>query len=130
MHLDNRRLAATVLAGVGILTLHCDDESPQGKGSDSVGDLPSCRSYSDCESDPCTIAACDSQTRTCIFTAFEGDGDGDPAQVCGGSDCDDDDVAIRGGGSQGPSVEECDYADNDCDGEVDEGIDFSSIEYC
>jgi hypothetical protein len=45
------------------------------------------------------------------------DGDGDPADFAGGTDCDDTDPTTH------PGAEEiCDLRDNDCDGEIDEGV--------
>jgi hypothetical protein len=44
---------------------------------------------------------------------LDGDGDGFPAS----EDCDDGDASVNAG-----ATEICDGADNDCDGEVDEGV--------
>ena len=46
------------------------------------------------------------------------DGDGYAGGACGGDDCDDDDPAVYPG-----AEEECNGEDDDCDGEVDEGLD-------
>ncbi len=48
-----------------------------------------------------------------LSTAEDADGDGIPA----GDDCDDGDPAVAPG-----AAEACDGVDNDCDGEVDEGV--------
>ncbi len=45
------------------------------------------------------------------------DGDGVESEACGGDDCDDEDATQSPG-----NVETCDLQDNDCDGDVDEGV--------
>lgn len=46
----------------------------------------------------------------------DSDGDGYDTKGCGGGDCNDANSAIKPG-----AAEQCDYADNDCDGTTDEG---------
>lgn len=76
-----------------------------------------CGSSADCaDDDPCTVdETCDSVTRTCFHQPLDGDGDGQPPRVCGGTDCDDsrNDVGVG-------QPELCgNTQDDDCDGVVD-----------
>lgn len=48
----------------------------------------------------------------CTWDLLDGDGDGDPPAVCGGTDCDDSNPAA-------PGPEICNGLDDDCDGEID-----------
>jgi hypothetical protein len=76
------------------------------------------------DGDACTDDLCDDETRSCISTPRDADGDGFPARavdlkVCGGgSDCDDTPgigAAIHPG-----APEICNGRDDDCDGQVDD----------
>jgi len=81
-------------------------------------EAPACQSAEDCPADdPCQVPFCRPDTRTCSYTPFDGDGDGEPAIVCGGRDCDDSRPDVRPG-----VAEACNGRDDDCDGEVDEGL--------
>lgn len=75
-----------------------------------------CADDSDCrDDDPCTTeVVCDPASRVCLWTPLDGDGDGQPPRVCGGTDCDDSDGLTFTG-----AVELCDGIDNSCDGLVD-----------
>lgn len=87
---------------------------------------PPCRDNADCVTDdPCQVGACDAATRACAFTPFDGDEDGHAPRVCGGDDCDDSKGRVRPG-----HPEECNGRDDNCDGVVDEGINFATTEHC
>lgn len=51
---------------------------------------------------------------------IDADEDGEPAEACGGKDCDDSDERIKGGSK--PAIEICDGADNDCNSQVDDNL--------
>jgi hypothetical protein len=76
-----------------------------------------CGARVDCaDEDPCTTdERCNSAVRTCVYDVLDGDGDGLPPPICGGTDCDDSNGVVGG------SEERCDGFDNDCDGRTDEG---------
>ncbi len=75
-----------------------------------------CTSDAECPTtDPCRVfVRCDASRGLCQYVPLDGDADGDPAVVCGGTDCDDSDPGVHPGAS-----EACDGVDNDCDGTVD-----------
>ena len=132
-----------VLLGVALGGCRKDDETPDGKlPVDADGD-----SYAetvDCDDNDPTVypnaeEICDGLDNDCdsaidedvgdtFYTDADGDGFGDadaPVQACGTgpgivddtSDCDDADGAVN------PDAEEvCDDVDNNCDGEIDEGV--------
>lgn len=86
---------------------------------EQLGCVPAraCERTSDCEDDdPCTTSeSCDMVRRVCVSRILDGDRDGDPPPVCGGTDCNDLRSDVR------PLLgEACDRIDNDCDGAVDE----------
>ena len=67
------------------------------------------------DGDACTVDEC-SEARGCTHTTTSADLDGDGVTTCGG-DCDDENPRVF------PSAEElCDGIDNNCDGDVDEGV--------
>lgn len=59
-----------------------------------------CADDMDCEdAESCTVnERCQPSTRTCVFEVLDGDGDGVPPGVCGGTDPDDGDPERFGGG--------------------------------
>jgi len=59
-----------------------------------------CGEDADCDdSESCTVEEhCQPSTRTCVFEVLDGDDDGVPPEVCGGSDPDDGDPDTFGGG--------------------------------
>jgi hypothetical protein len=97
----------------------CDD----GDGAINPGAAESCNGADDdCDGDV------DEGVTSTWYVDGDGDGYGDPASpveacaatsgtVADGSDCDDGDAAINPG-----AVESCNGADDDCDGDVDEGV--------
>ncbi len=93
---------------------------PAGEICDrDVGCVPGrpCAVDSDCsDDDPCTVGeTCSDSVRVCVSQTLDGDHDGDPPRVCGGTDCDDSDGTIHDMAS-----ELCNGVDEDCDGIVDE----------
>lgn len=63
-------------------------------------DGDACGDDDDCDdSESCTVnERCASSSRTCVFDMLDGDGDGVPPTVCGGTDPDDGDPDEVGGG--------------------------------
>lgn len=86
-----------------------------------------CATTTDCaDTDACTTSEyCDPSARVCTYIPLDGDGDGAPPRVCGGSDCDDNNADVFDG-----AIEACNGYDDDCDGAVDEGLDSSVCSYC
>jgi hypothetical protein len=79
------------------------------------------------DGDPCTLDACDAAKGSCTHTplAEDADGDGHRAKIAGrdapascADDCDDRDPAVHPG-----AKEICDGKDDDCNGQIDEGVD-------
>jgi len=75
-----------------------------------------CGRDADCtDTDPCTMGEhCDTASRVCLSEVLDGDGDGVPPRVCGGSDCDDGQADVHPG-----AAERCNGRDDNCDGTVD-----------
>lgn len=68
------------------------------------------------DDDECTDDSCDDERGGCVHVTRDGDGDGHGDSDCGGDDCNDADPLVS------PSaIEICNEADDDCDGDVDEG---------
>ncbi len=83
------------------------------------------------DGDPCTSDFCDERSRSCVFEPdrVDADGDGFPAAMCGGDDCDDTRPDVN------PAMRELcdDGVDNDCNFAVDCGDDacrFSPVCMC
>jgi hypothetical protein len=77
------------------------------------------------DDDPCTTERCDRARAICAHAQLDGDADGDPPIVCGGTDCDDSDRDVH------PlATESCNEVDDDCDDLVDEDIDLTTREQC
>jgi hypothetical protein len=59
-----------------------------------------CGEDADCEDmESCTVDEhCKPSTRTCVYDMLDGDDDGVPPEVCGGTDPDDGDPKVLGGG--------------------------------
>jgi hypothetical protein len=106
------------------------DPTPRAdSGSEAAS--ASCHMDSECATpmtDPpgCAEAACDTNTGKCIVRSRDGDGDtfrgakcrttaGEP--IVTGSDCDDVNGRVHPG-----ATEECNNADDDCNGQVDDGV--------
>lgn len=81
-----RSLAPTICV-VSSLLMSC------GSGSTTR----SCATSDDCvDDDACTAAErCEPSSRTCVSEPLDGDGDGYPPLVCGGTDCDDSRSGMR-----------------------------------
>jgi hypothetical protein len=82
------------------------------------------------DGDPCTLDRCDPATRTCSFppATLDADGDGHRAVLTGGpakcgDDCDDGDPKIHPG-----ARELCNGKDDDCNGLIDDGTTFATID--
>ncbi len=114
--------------------------------ADADGDgVPACQDCNDASasSSPGAVEVCDGADNNCdgtvdegvqstFYADVDGDGYGDPARstsdcaapagfVADSSDCDDDPAA--GGAAVNPgATETCDGVDDNCDGEVDEGV--------
>jgi alpha-tubulin suppressor-like RCC1 family protein len=78
-----------------------------------------CADDSDCrDNDPCTThERCDPPTRVCLWNLLDGDEDGVPPRVCGGTDCNDAERLTYPG-----AMELCDGTDNGCDGQIDNAL--------
>lgn len=75
-----------------------------------------CASDADCtRPEPCILVSCDPSRRVCVYSVLDGDGDGYPPEVCGGSDCDD----ARADVNPGITMDVCDGVDADCSGGPD-----------
>lgn len=76
------------------------------------------------DENPCSVDMCNESARTCTYTAafVDSDGDGHYPIACGGTadDCDDGDAFTWGGPL--PAPERCDFKDNNCNGNFDEGL--------
>jgi hypothetical protein len=79
-----------------------------------------CASDQNCaDTDPCTVEErCDPTTRLCVSQLLDGDGDRHAPRSCGGNDCDDNNPLISP-----TAVEECNNADENCNGLIDDGAD-------
>ena len=85
----------------------------------------SCNAHPICDDfNPCSLDMCDAVTRTCSYASLgldagDLDQDGYPSVQCGGrsDDCDDSNPDVHPG-----HPEDCDFIDNNCDGQVDEGL--------
>lgn len=74
-----------------------------------------CATVADCmHGDPCLVPSCEAASRTCQYAVLDGDADGFPPIVCGGTDCDDSNPAYHPG-----ATDECDGIDADCSGGPD-----------
>jgi len=84
-----------------------------------------CAKDEDCDStDACVVNnGCDPASRVCMWSVLDGDGDGQPPLVCGGTDCDDSDSDVYAGAPM-----RCNGKDNNCDGIVDTGT--ATDEWC
>ncbi len=112
----------------GFACLHFEHDDECALGSfclERLGCVESraCSDDEECEDDDgCTVdERCDESSRTCRYSLLDGDQDGEPPPICGGRDCDDDDSF-----SHPAQLEVCNYRDDNCNGEVDEGIDLAS----
>jgi hypothetical protein len=83
------------------------------------------------DEDPCTVDSCEPDSGECRFEAWDVDGDGDgrlaprPGFAPGapdacGDDCDDENAAVGPGFPEG-----CDGFDNDCNGVIDDGAEYT-----
>ncbi len=73
--------------------------------------------------DGCTDGFCDEATRACVFVPVDRDMDGQFPLGCPmGTDCNDEDPTVFEG-----AMELCDYQDNDCNSQVDEGLPYAGL---
>ncbi len=103
-----RHIPTPALCGTG---QSCDPINDCVAGAACAGD-PDCADTNACT----TNERCDPAARVCVYQPLDGDGDGDPPRVCGGTDCDDSNASVYLG-----AAEACNGRDDDCDGTVDEG---------
>lgn len=95
----------------------CGEGNGKLLNGDGGGEARFCQIDENCDTgDPCRIGACNPATRTCAFTAFDGDGDGEPPQVCGGNDCNDAAPSVHTDAREIPG----NGRDDNCNGQVDE----------
>jgi len=89
---------------------HCVD------GACAVGTFVFCPS-----DDPCFTGHCDEAAAGCVYEATDADHDGHRPPGCG-DDCDDTRREVH---PLAPEI--CDYLDDDCDGEIDEGLAYEGV---
>jgi len=65
----------------------------------------------------CTVDFCSPATNACVHFGNDADGDMELDKTCGGTDCNNFDATINS-----RAIEVCDFIDNDCDGDTDEGV--------
>ncbi|MFP4524437.1 MAG: MopE-related protein [Candidatus Woesearchaeota archaeon] len=88
----------------------CSSACEAGEHCSSSGNCVECTEDSHCTDGYCSSNECE---------PCDSDGDGSDSPQCGGSDCDDDNEDVYPG-----ATEVCDGVDNDCDGDVDEGVGY------
>ncbi|NMB74800.1 MAG: hypothetical protein GYA21_06680 [Myxococcales bacterium] len=93
----------------------CNDTAADGCETDLVADQANCGACA--HACPAGQECRDSQ---CAEPCPDADGDGHPAQACGGDDCDDTRAGVHPGAS-----ETCNGRDDDCDGKKDDGLECS-----
>lgn len=71
----------------------------------------------DAESDASDVADASDSSEPEIEPGCDVDGDSFASEACGGDDCDDTDASIRPN-----QFESCDFIDNNCDGDINEGL--------
>ncbi|MBS0658952.1 MAG: hypothetical protein JSR82_11995 [Verrucomicrobia bacterium] len=64
----------------------------------------SCHAFNGAGGDPCLVWQCDARLRRCVQSARDDDRDGDPAAVCGGTDCDDANPSRSGRRADAPTA--------------------------
>ncbi len=124
-----------------------EDAAPDAEPFDAAPPPPDCKRDADCDDllycngpetcvdtrcaagvspcpagDPCTMGACDEPTDGCSLVPLDADLDGHQPLACAGDDCDDSNAAVYEN-----ALEVCDYLDNDCHGEVDEGFAYVGL---
>jgi hypothetical protein len=115
-------------------------EPPIDAGPDSAppADTSACVSALDCQEllgdlEPAGCAEAECVEQKCELRALDADGDRHGNKACSaggkplGDDCDDADPARFPGAWDGPAIEgeqadSCDAIDNDCDGQLDDGV--------
>ncbi len=76
--------------------------------------------------DPCFVGMCDPDRDECVRIPVDADGDGEGPMALGcGGDCNDMNASINS-----DATEVCDGIDNDCNGDIDDGIVCETPDFC
>lgn len=111
----------SLILSTAVMSASCGSLRDGGNGSDASDatstDDPSDPTNSTDVTDPSDVSDT-SDSSDPSSDGCDADGDGDLAEACGGTDCQDDNEFISG-----QRLEICDFIDNNCDQRVNEGLD-------